>query len=88
MTKQEIGDRRNVLFSLVRDREAKLKESDYVAAKIAEGAATAEEYADVLSRRRAWRAEINDAEAGLAALDTEIPDDEDAVTADVMEEQP
>ena len=60
MTRQEIEDRRNVLFSLVRDREAKLKETDYVAAKIAEGAATKEEYAAVLSKRRAWRGETPD----------------------------
>lgn len=52
MTRQEIEDRKNVLFSLVRDREAKLRETDYVAAKIAEGAATPEEYAEVLAERR------------------------------------
>ena len=34
MTRQEIEDRRNVLHSLVRDREAKLKETDYVAAPL------------------------------------------------------
>lgn len=88
MTRQEIGDGRNVLFSLVRDREAKLKETDYVAAKIAEGAATAEEYAAVLAERRAWRAEINEAEAGLAALDAEVPEDADTVPADVTEGRP
>lgn len=75
MTRQEIEDRRNVLHSLVRDREAKLKETDYVAAKIAEGAATKEEYAAVLSQRRVWRKEINDADAGVAALDAEVPED-------------
>lgn len=85
MTRQEIEDRRNVLHSLVRDREAKLKETDYVAAKIAEGAATKEEYAAVLSRRRALRGEINEAEAGMTALDAEVPEDEDAVPADVRE---
>lgn len=88
MTRQEIEDRRNVLYSLVRDREAKLKETDYVAAKIAEGAATKEEYAAVLSQRRAWRGEINEAEAGVAALDAEVPEDEDAVSAEATEERP
>lgn len=88
MTRQEIEDRRNVLHSLVRDREAKLKETDYVAAKIAEGAATKEEYAAVLSRRRTWRGEINDAEAGVAALDAEVPEDEDAVSAEATEGRP
>ena len=33
--------------------------TDYVAAKIAEGAATREEYADVIARRQEWRDEIN-----------------------------
>lgn len=88
MTRQEIEDRKNVLFSLVRDREAKLKETDYVAAKIAEGAATKEEYAAVLSQRRAWRGEINEAEAGVAALDAEVPEDEDAVSAEATEGRP
>ena len=36
-----------------------LSYSDYVVIKIAEGVATAEEYADVLVARRRWRAEIN-----------------------------
>ena len=88
MTRQEIEDRKNVLFSLVRDREAKLKETDYVAAKIAEGAATMEEYAAVLSQRRAWRGGSNEAEAGVAALDAEGPEDEDAVSAEATEGRP
>lgn len=88
MTRQEIEDRRNVLYSLVRDREAKLNETDYVAAKIAEGAATKEEYAAVLSRRRAWRGEINEAEAGVAALDAEIPEDEDMSLGNITEGRP
>ena len=36
-----------------------LADTDYVAAKIAEGAATREDYADVLAQRQAWRDEIN-----------------------------
>lgn len=39
-----------------------LADTDYVAAKIAEGAATKEEYADVLAQREAWRKEINELE--------------------------
>lgn len=69
MTRQEIEDRKNVLFSLVRDREAKLRETDYVAAKIAEGAATPEEYAEVLAERRKARKEINDAQSEIAKLE-------------------
>lgn len=32
---------------------------DYAVIKIAEGAATREEYADVIEQRRKWREEIN-----------------------------
>ena len=37
-----------------------LSETDYVAAKIAEGVATREEYESVLSQRQRWRDEINE----------------------------
>lgn len=40
----------------------KLADTDYIAAKIAEGAATREEYADKLTERAAWRARINELE--------------------------
>lgn len=40
----------------------RLSETDYVVIKIAEGSATAEEYADVIAQRKAWRKEINDLE--------------------------
>ena len=40
----------------------KLTATDYIAAKIAEGAATREEYADKLSERAAWRTRINELE--------------------------
>ncbi len=69
MTRQEIEGRRNVLSSLILEREAKLRETDYVAAKIAEGAATPEEYAEVLAERRKARKEINDAQAEIAGLE-------------------
>lgn len=39
-----------------------LSDTDYTVIKIAEGVATPEEYADVISRRQAWRAEINELE--------------------------
>lgn len=37
-----------------------LSKTDYVAAKIAEGVATREEYESVLSQRQRWRDEINE----------------------------
>lgn len=77
MKRQEIEDKKNVLFSLILDREAKLKETDYVAAKIAEGAATHEEYAEVLEERRKARKEINDAQAEIAGLENVAIDEEE-----------
>lgn len=44
------------------DLEALLDRSDYIAAKIAEGAATKEEYAEELEQRQAWRDRINELE--------------------------
>ncbi len=40
----------------------KLAETDYIAAKIAEGSATTEEYADAINQRAAWRKRINELE--------------------------
>ena len=40
----------------------KLSETDYAVIKIAEGAATAADYADLIVQRQTWRAEINDLE--------------------------
>lgn len=77
MTRQEIEDRKNVLFSLILDREAKLKETDYVAAKIAEGVATQEEYAEVLAERRKARKEINDAQEEIAGLENAVIEEEE-----------
>ena len=42
-----------------------LSNSDYAVIKIAEGAATQEEYADVIAKRQAWREEINAMEAEI-----------------------
>lgn len=39
-------------FKEVEDKEAKLGETDYFAAKLAEGAATTKEYAGVLEKRQ------------------------------------
>lgn len=39
-----------------------LRDTDYVVIKIAEGAATTDEYADVIESRKEWRKEINELE--------------------------
>ena len=46
----------------IAELKAKLLATDYIAAKIAEGAATREEYAEELAERAAWRARINELE--------------------------
>lgn len=46
-------------------RKQKLANSDYIACKIAEGEATAEEYKAELAKRRQWRAEIDNLEKEL-----------------------
>lgn len=48
----------------ITELQYKLERTDYIAIKIAEGAATPEEYADVLNQRRLWRIEINELEKG------------------------
>ena len=43
-----------------------LQNTDYTVIKIAEGAATSEEYAEVIANRVAWRARINELEKQIA----------------------
>ena len=47
----------------ISELKSKLAATDYIAAKIAEGAATREEYAAELAERAAWRARINELES-------------------------
>ena len=49
-------------LSEIAELKAKLAETDYIAAKIAEGAAAVEEYSEEISRRAEWRARINELE--------------------------
>lgn len=50
----------------ISELKLKLTASDYAVIKIAEGAATPEEYADLISQRQQWRARINELEASLS----------------------
>ena len=56
-TAEEKQARENRL--LIAKYKGDLAATDYIAIKIAEGAATAEEYAEELTHRRYWRSEIN-----------------------------
>lgn len=52
--------------------KSKLSNSDYAVIKIAEGAATAEEYAQLIADREAWRAEVNELQPLVDAYNAEI----------------
>ena len=76
MTRQEIEERKNALASLILDREAKLKEHDYVSAKIADGRASAEEYADVITQKAKWTEEVAAAREEMSRLSVAEADDD------------
>lgn len=59
-TPQQLADKE------IRMLKAKLRETDYAVIKIAEGAATAEEYSEVIAQREVWRARINELEEVVA----------------------
>ena len=50
----------------IEDLKQKLDDTDYIACKIAEGAATIKEYAKELQQRQQWREEINRLERSKA----------------------
>ena len=53
---------------MIAELKANLSATDYVVIKIAEGAATTEDYADVIAKRQQWRAEINSLENTIDIL--------------------
>lgn len=58
--KQQIDKRREELSLQYDSIYSQLSGTDYVACKIAEGAATTEEYQDILDQRAEWRTQINE----------------------------
>lgn len=76
MTRQEIEERKNALASLILDREAKLKEHDYVSAKIADGRASVEEYADVITQKTKWAEDVAAAREEMRRLSVAEADDD------------
>lgn len=77
MKQSEIIEAINAQQSIVLDREGKLSSTDYIAAKLAEGKATQEEYADKIAQRQTWRDDINAANAEIERLKALEPDPED-----------
>ena len=84
MTRQEIEDRKNFLASVILDREAKLKEHDYVSAKIADGRASAEEYAGVIAQKTKWAEEVAAAREEISRLNIAEADDDSPEFAGVI----
>ena len=82
MKKYEIDALINEQQTIILDREGKLTSTDYIAAKIAEGKATQEEYADKIAERQGWRDNINAAKAEIERLEVLEPDPEDVPEAE------
>ncbi len=77
MKKYEIDALINEQQTIILDREGKLTSTDYIAAKIAEGKATKDEYADKIADRQQWRDDINAAQAEIARLEAIEPEPEE-----------
>ena len=77
MKKYEIDALVNEQQTIILDREGKLTTTDYIAAKIAEGKATQEEYAEKIVQRQQWRDDINAANAEIERLKAIEPEPED-----------
>ena len=77
MKKYEIDALINEQQTIILDREGKLTTTDYIAAKIAEGKATKEEYAEKIAQRQSWRDDINAAKDEIERLEAIEPDPEE-----------
>lgn len=76
MTQQEKQSLLNEQYLIVNNAEAKLKATDYIAAKIAEGKATKTEYKEKIEERQQWRNKINAAQEKIARLEAVETEDD------------
>lgn len=76
MTQEEIRLALEEQKGIILENKAYLTSTDYISAKIADGAATREEYAEQLSEREAARDRIRKAEQRIIELEALIPDSE------------
>ena len=76
MKKSEIIEQINAQQTIILDREGKLTATDYIAAKIAEGKATKEEYAEKIAQRQQWRDDINAAKDEIERLEAVEPEED------------
>ena len=75
MTQQEKQSLLNEQHLIVNNAEARLKATDYIAAKIAEGKATKTEYKEKIDLRQQWRDKINAAQAEIARIEAIEPEE-------------
>ena len=87
MKQEEINAALNEQYNIINEREAKLRATDYVAVKIAEGKATKTEYKDQIAERQVWRDDINAAQQRIAELLEEAPEEEDFAERDSKTEE-
>ena len=85
MKKYEIDALINEQQTIVLDREGKLTSTDYIAAKIAEGKATQEEYVEKIAQRQQWRDDINAAKDEIERLKTIEPEPDEPEPIDEQE---
>lgn len=76
MKQQDKQSLLNEQYLIVNNAEAKLKATDYIAAKIAEGKATKTEYKEKIEERQQWRNKINAAQEEIARLEAVEPEDD------------
>lgn len=91
MTQQEKQQAIDAQQSLILDREGRLKQTDYIAAKIAEGKATKTEYKAEIEQRQQWRDDINVAQAEISrlqAIQAEESEPADDTVSDDTETEP
>lgn len=77
MTREEIQSLINEQQTIILGCEANLTSTDYIAAKIAEGKATKEQYAEKIAERQSWRDAINTAKDKIERLESIEPDPEE-----------
>lgn len=82
MTKSDIQSLLNEQHSIILDREAKLKDYDYIGVKIAMGVSKKSDYTEQIAQTEQWRQDINAAQARIAELEAEVSEDEESVPAE------
>ena len=78
MKQNEIQHLINEQYTIILDRKSSLTSTDYIAAKIAEGKATQEEYADKIAERQTWRDDINAAQDEIKRLEELEPEQDES----------